>query len=139
MADIAMIMAGIECQSGVRYLRLIPSMQGFQAALSRRPDEAVVFGSVGEGFSQKNTICFIAQSIERSAPVVQAGLDAEISVCGVMSFNVGSLYEGDNSHERTPHIDLNSSTVICAAEKQAKFARINLSNRLVDTTPLPGS
>lgn len=104
MADNSEVMAGIERQQGVRYSVLTPNMQGFQAALSSRPDEVVVFGSASEAFSQKNINCSIAQSIERFAPVVQAALEAKISVRGVMSCTVGCPYEGDIAPERVAYL-----------------------------------
>lgn len=104
MADNAEVMAGILRQADVRYSVLTPNMQGFQAALSSRPDEVVVFGSASEAFSQKNINCSIAQSIERFASVVQAALAAGISVRGVMSCTVGCPYEGDISPERVAYL-----------------------------------
>ena len=70
MADNAVVMAGIRRKPGVRYSVLTPNLQGFEAALTTRPDEIVVFGAASEAFSQKNINCSIAASIARFAPVV---------------------------------------------------------------------
>ena len=104
MADNAEVMAGIKRQAGVRYSVLTPNLQGFEAALKSLPDEIVVFGSASEAFSQKNINCSIAESIERFAPVVQAALNAGISVRGAMSCTVGCPYEGDVAPERVAYL-----------------------------------
>ena len=95
MADNHEVMAGIQRLPGVRYSVLTPNLKGFEAALSDKPEEIVVFGSASEAFSQKNINCSIAESIERFAPVVQAARDAGIAVRGAMSCTVGCPYEGD--------------------------------------------
>ena len=104
MADNLEVMAGIARQSGVRYSVLTPNMKGFEAALASKPDEIVVFGAASEAFSQKNINCSIAESIERSAPVVAAALAAGINVRGAMSCTVGCPYEGDIAPERVGYL-----------------------------------
>jgi hydroxymethylglutaryl-CoA lyase len=93
-------MAGIARKPGVRYSVLTPNMQGFEAALTTRPDEIVVFGAASEAFSQKNINCSISDSIERFRPVTQAARDAGIAVRGAISCAVGCPYEGDIAPER---------------------------------------
>jgi hydroxymethylglutaryl-CoA lyase len=100
MADNAEVMAGIARKPGVRYSVLTPNMQGFEAALTTRPDEIVVFGAASEAFSQKNINCSISDSIERFRPVTQAARDAGIAVRGAISCAVGCPYEGDIAPER---------------------------------------
>src|SRR5438045_824437 len=72
MADALEVMAGIVRKPGVRYSVLTPNMKGWEAAVTTRPDEIVVFGAASEAFSQKNINCSIAESIDRFAPVVAA-------------------------------------------------------------------
>ncbi len=104
MADNTQVMAGIRRQPGVRYSVLTPNMQGFEAAVAVErafwPDEVVVFAAASEAFSQRNTNCTIAQSIERIRPVVQAARDKGIYVRGSMSCVVGCPYEGDIAPQR---------------------------------------
>lgn len=95
MADNSAVMAAIQRKSGVRYSVLTPNMLGFQAALTTRPDEIVVFGAASEAFSQKNINCSIEESIERFRPVVEAAKQAGIYVRGAMSCTVGCPYEGE--------------------------------------------
>ena len=100
MADNAEVMAGIARKPGVRYSVLTPNMQGFEAALTTRPDEIVVFGAASEAFSQKNINCSISDSIERFRPVTEAARDAGVAVRGAISCAVGCPYEGDIAPER---------------------------------------
>ena len=100
MADAAEVMAGIERKPGVRYSVLTPNMKGFEAAVTSKPDEIVVFGAASEAFSQRNINCSIAQSIERFAPVVAAAREKGIHVRGAISCAVGCPYEGEIAPER---------------------------------------
>jgi len=95
MADAAEVMAGIERRPGVRYSVLTPNMKGFEAALTSRPHEIVVFGAASEAFSHRNINCSIAESIERFAPVVSAAREQGIHVRGAISVAVGCPYEGE--------------------------------------------
>jgi hydroxymethylglutaryl-CoA lyase len=100
MGDNAEVMGGIERKPGVRYSVLTPNLKGFEAALASRPDEIVVFGAASEAFSQRNINCSIAESIERFAPVVEAGRANGIYVRGAISVAVGCPYEGEVAPER---------------------------------------
>ena len=100
MADAAEVMAGICRVPGVRYSVLTPNLKGFDAAVSSRPDEVVVFAAASEAFSQRNINCSIAESIERFRPVVEAAKAANIYVRGAISCAVGCPYEGEIAPER---------------------------------------
>ena len=95
MADALEVMAGIQRRADVRYSVLTPNMKGFEAAVTSKPDEIVVFASASEAFSQRNINCSIAESIDRFAPVVAAAKAAGIHVRGAISCTVGCPYEGD--------------------------------------------
>ena len=100
MADALEVMAGIQRRANVRYSVLTPNMKGFEAAVTSKPDEIVVFASASEAFSQRNINCSIAESIERFAPVVAAAKAAGIHVRGAISCTVGCPYEGDIAPDR---------------------------------------
>ena len=100
MADALDVMAGIVRKPGMRYSVLTPNMKGFEAAVTSKPDEIVVFASASEAFSQRNINCSIAESIERFAPVVAAAKAAGIYTRGAISCTVGCPYEGDVAPER---------------------------------------
>ena len=100
MADALVVMAGIQRRADVRYSVLTPNMKGFEAAVTSKPDEIVVFASASEAFSQRNINCSIAESIERFAPVTAAAKAAGIYVRGAISCTVGCPYEGDIAPDR---------------------------------------
>jgi hydroxymethylglutaryl-CoA lyase len=100
MADAVEVMAGIHRKPGVRYSVLTPNMKGFEAAVSSRPDEVVVFAAASEAFSQRNINCSIAESIERFRPVVEAAKAKNIRVRGAISCAVGCPYEGEIAPDR---------------------------------------
>ena len=100
MADALEVMAGIQRNQDVRYSVLTPNMKGFEAAVTSKPDEIVVFAAASEAFSQRNINCSIAESIERFAPVVAAAKAAGIYTRGAISCAVGCPYEGDIAPER---------------------------------------
>lgn len=104
MGDNSEVMAGIERRAGVRYSVLVPNMKGFEAAVSAPralwPDEVVVFAAATESFSQRNTNCSIAESIERFRPVVAAARDKGIHVRGALSCAVGCPIEGEVKPEQ---------------------------------------
>jgi hydroxymethylglutaryl-CoA lyase len=98
MADSAQVMAAIRRDRGERYSVLTPNLKGFEAALTCKPDEIVVFGAATEAFSQRNINCSIAESIERFAPVVAAAREAGIKVRGAVSCALGCPYQGEVEH-----------------------------------------
>ena len=100
MADALDVMAGIQRRADVWYSVLAPNMKGFEAAVTSKPDEIVVFASASEAFSQRNINCSIAESIDRFAPVVAAAKAAGIHVRGAISCTVGCPYEGDIAPDR---------------------------------------
>src|SRR5450830_1088287 len=100
MGDNAEVMAGLQRRAGVQYSVLTPNLKGYEAAVLSQPDEIVVFGAASEAFSQRNINCSIAESIERFAPVLAAG----IRVRGAISCTVGCPYEGDIAPERVTQV-----------------------------------
>jgi hydroxymethylglutaryl-CoA lyase len=98
MGDNAQVLGGIARQPGVRYSALVPNMKGLESLLlmpaALRPDEIVVFFAATESFSQRNTNCSIAQSIDRIAEVVSAARAANLYVRGTVSCALGCPYEG---------------------------------------------
>jgi len=128
MADNAEVMAGITRQPGVRYSVLVPNMKGWEAAVSSRPDEIVVFGAASELFSQKNINCSIAESIERFAPVAAAARAAGIQVRGAISCAMACPYEGDVAPERVE--------LVARLMKQIGVQRVDVADTIGVATPL---
>jgi hydroxymethylglutaryl-CoA lyase len=99
MKDNVLVLEGIQRQPHVRYSALVPNIKGLEALLGLplhlRPVEIVVFGAATESFSQANTNCSIAESLERMAPVVAAARAAGLYVRGTVSCALGCPYEGE--------------------------------------------
>jgi hydroxymethylglutaryl-CoA lyase len=95
MADAAEVMARIRRKAGVRYPVLTPNLKGFEGALAAKADEVAVFVAASETFSQKNINCSIAESLDRTRPVLAAARSHGIRVRGYISCVLGCPYEGD--------------------------------------------
>lgn len=128
MADNAQVMAGLVRKPGVRYSVLVPNMKGFEAALTTKPDEIVVFASASEAFSQKNINCSIAESIERFAPVVEAARAHGIAVRGAMSCTVGCPYEGEVAPAQVAYL--------AGLLRQVGVQRVDVADTIGVGTPL---
>jgi hydroxymethylglutaryl-CoA lyase len=95
MADTGEVMARIRRRPGVAYPVLVPNMKGLERALEAKVEEIAGFGAATETFSQKNTNCSIAESLERFAPVAKSALDHGLRVRGYISVVLGCPYEGE--------------------------------------------
>jgi len=95
MADTEAVIAGLNPLPGTRYPVLVPNMIGFERALETGVNEIAVFTAASESFSQRNTNCSIAESIDRLTPVIQLAKDSGISVRAYVSCVLGCPYEGD--------------------------------------------
>ncbi|MEH6593062.1 MAG: hydroxymethylglutaryl-CoA lyase [Halioglobus sp.] len=89
------VFLNIKRKQGTHYAALVPNMQGYQRAIDVGATEVAIFAAVSETFSQKNTNCSIAQSIDRFKPVLDAAKTANIPVRGYVSCVLGCPYEGD--------------------------------------------
>ena len=80
MADTGEVMERIQRREGVTYPVLVPNMKGLEAAIAAGATEIAGFAAATETFSQKNTNCSIAESLERQQTVCRAALDAGLRV-----------------------------------------------------------
>lgn len=99
MADATEVLSKISRSANVTYAALTPNMKGFEKALDANVDEIAIFGAASESFSQKNINCSIQESLERFAPVVKAGREANLPVRAYVSCVAGCPYEGDIAPE----------------------------------------
>lgn len=99
MADATEVLSKISRSANVTYAALTPNMKGFEKALEANVDEIAIFGAASESFSQKNINCSIQESLERFAPVVKAGREANLPVRAYVSCVAGCPYEGDIAPE----------------------------------------
>ena len=95
MADAAEVMARIRQRPGVSYTVLVPNLKGLEAAIKAGAKEIAGFAATTESFSQKNTNCSIAQSLERQRMVCDEALANGVRVRGYISCALGCPYEGE--------------------------------------------
>ncbi len=95
LADAADVMARIRRKPGTAYPVLVPNMKGFEGALAANAQEIAMFVAATESFSQRNTNCSIAESLDRAAPVFAAARSQRMRVRGYISCVLGCPYEGD--------------------------------------------
>ncbi len=95
MADATEVLAQIPRRKGLVVSVLTPNMKGFEGALAAGVDEVVIFGAASEAFSQRNTNCSVAESIERFRPVASAAHAQGIRVRAAISVAFGCPYQGE--------------------------------------------
>ncbi|WP_062261851.1 hydroxymethylglutaryl-CoA lyase [Endozoicomonas arenosclerae] len=94
MAGSDQVFQSVEKKNGVVYAALTPNLRGMEDALSSGADEAAVFASASEGFSQKNINCSIAESLKRFEPVMALAQQHNIPVRGYVSCIISCPYDG---------------------------------------------
>jgi hydroxymethylglutaryl-CoA lyase len=91
MAGSEDVFSGMQRHQGVCYAALTPNVQGYERAVAAQASEVAVFIAASEAFSQKNTNCSIAESLERAQALVE---QAQVPVRGYVSCVVACPYEG---------------------------------------------
>lgn len=104
MADSEAVFAGITRREGARYCALTPNLKGFERALAAAASEVAVFTVTTESFSQKNTNCSIAESLERFTAVTDAASAHNIPVRGYVSCVLGCPFEGEVSPHKVAEL-----------------------------------
>jgi hydroxymethylglutaryl-CoA lyase len=107
MATSSDVFQQISKRKGVSYPMLVPNLKGLELAHAAGVQEIALFAATTETFSQKNTNCSIAESIDRFNAVIDAALALDIKVRGYISCVLGCPYEGEVSMD----------TVLMLAEK----------------------
>lgn len=96
MADTADLLADLPDYAG-QYDVLIPNAKGWELfTKAKRPANTgiAVFVSATEGFSKANLNCTIAESLERTAPVVQAAKESGVPLRGYVSCVTDCPFDG---------------------------------------------
>jgi hydroxymethylglutaryl-CoA lyase len=106
LADAQELMQRIVRKAGVSYPVLVPNSKGLERALVVGVTEVAVFTAASETFSQKNTNCSIAQSIERFKPVIERAQAEGVRVRGYISCVLGCPYEGAVDRNRVAALAL---------------------------------
>jgi hydroxymethylglutaryl-CoA lyase len=104
MAGSEEVFTGINRNPGVTYAALTPNLKGYERAVASGASEVAVFVAASEAFSQKNTNCSIAESLERVAELTQVARSGGIAVRGYVSCVVGCPYEGDIAPEKVAEV-----------------------------------
>lgn len=99
MAGSGELMKRLDRRPGVSYPCLVPNETGLDAALDAGCTDIAIFAAVSETFSQRNTGCNIAESMDRLARVAVRALDAGLRVRGYLSCVMGCPYEGAVNNE----------------------------------------
>ena len=98
MATSSDVFQQIEKRDGISYPMLVPNMKGLELAHAVGVREVALFAAATETFSQKNTNCSIAESIDRfNGEVIDEAQRLDIKVRGYVSCVLGCPYEGDVS------------------------------------------
>lgn len=94
MADHSAVIQGLSAQRDVRYLSLVPNAHGLQDAITAGAKTISVFTAASETFSQRNTNCSVAESLQRIREVMTLAKTHGIEVRGYISCTLGCPYEG---------------------------------------------
>lgn len=95
MANSDSVLQSLPAKPDKRYPVLVPNQKGFERAIECGAKEIAVFTAASETFSQRNTNCSIADSLERLAGVISAAGDSGIFVRAYISCVLGCPYEGE--------------------------------------------
>ncbi len=107
MATSAEVFKQINKRTGISYPMLVPNLKGLELAYAAGVEEVALFAAATESFSQKNTNCSIAESIDRFNAVIVEGQALGMKIRGYISCVLGCPYEGEVS----------SDTVLMLAQK----------------------
>ena len=80
MATSGDVFRQIEKRAGISYPMLVPNLKGLELALAAGVEEIALFAAATETFSQKNTNCSIAESIDRFSEVIDQAQAAGIKI-----------------------------------------------------------
>ena len=95
MANSDEVFADIKRHPSITYAALTPNLKGLERAIDAKADEVAVFVAASEQFSQKNTHCSIAESLERVQPIMAEAKQAGLRVRGYISCVLGCPYQGE--------------------------------------------
>jgi len=99
MATSAEVFTRVDKQPDISYPMLVPNLKGLELALAAGVEEIALFAAASETFSQKNTNCSIAESIERFNEVIDHAQAAGVKIRGYVSCVLGCPYEGEVSFD----------------------------------------
>ena len=101
LADNREVLLGITKKPNIAYPVLVPNLKGLENAMAAGAKEIAVFATASEQFSQKNTHCSVAESIQHIETIMQIARKHHLSVRGYLSCVMGCPYEGQIAPEKT--------------------------------------
>jgi hydroxymethylglutaryl-CoA lyase len=104
LADHHDVFLGINKQDNIRYPALVPNKKGMLAAIECEVADVAVFTAASEQFTEKNTNCTIAESLDRIAEITQLAAEHSIHVRGYISCVIACPYAGDTDPELVTQI-----------------------------------
>ena len=122
LADAKELLASLEPVEGARYPVLVPNMKGLERALEAGVDSIAVFLAASESFSRKNTNASLAETFERTRPVVERAKAAGLWVRAYLSVVWGCPYEGP--------IDPNAVAPLAAALVEMGVEELSLGDTI---------
>ncbi len=127
MADAEDVMAALDHQAATHFPVLVPNLRGLQRALAAGAREVAVFIAASEQFSQRNTNCSIAESLQRLQPLMEHAAQNNIPVRGYISCVLDCPYEGA--------IEPAVVAQLCASLLAAGCEQISLGDTIGTGTP----
>ena len=97
MGASAKVLEQVKKQPGVSYPMLVPNPKGLDLALAAGAEEIALFAAATETFSQKNTNCSIAESVDRFRAITERAQQQKLRIRGYISCVLGCPYEGEVS------------------------------------------
>lgn len=131
MADSESVLAGLTRVPGIRYPVLVPNMTGLERAIRSGATEISVFTAASERFSEHNTNCSIAESMQRLEPVIERAKASAIRIRGYVSCVLGCPYEGE--------IETAAVATVCDRLMQLGCDEISLGDTIGVGTPAQAS
>lgn len=104
LADHREVFLGINKQDRIRYPVLVPNTKGMLAAIECEVSDVAVFTAASEAFTEKNTNCTIAESLDRIAEITELASQHNIHVRGYISCVIACPYAGDTDPELVTQI-----------------------------------
>ncbi len=127
MAGTGEVLAGITALPGTRYPVLVPNLHGYELAMAAGATEIALFTAASESFSQRNTNCSIAESLNRLKPVAEQAQAAGLRVRAYVSCVLACPYEGA--------IEASAVAAVCEQLMQMGCDEISLGDTIGTGTP----
>jgi len=88
------VFSGLQADSYMRYLVLVPNQKGLQDAINAGVRDIAVFTGASDTFTNKNINCSVSESLETIANIIPIAKQNNINVRGYVSCVLGCPYEG---------------------------------------------